>query len=85
MFVDKGARFVRVTLEANRVLRGGCSQLARQESTVWIVTVIALHEPFVDAMMKGSRELLFRLQMAAVTKLWLPLLHEELTFFGIVR
>src|SRR5215470_2168874 len=85
MFVHEGAGFVGVALEADGVLGGRRSQLARQKSAVWIMAVIALHQALVDTMMKSSRELLFRLQMAAVTKLWLLLLHQELTFLGIVR
>ena len=35
--------FIRVTLEADSVLRRGGPQLPRQEAAVRIVTVIALH------------------------------------------
>ena len=85
MFVNKRTGFVGVAFVANRVLRRGRPQLPCQKSTVRIVTVVALHEPFVHTVMKSSRELLFGLQMATVTKLRLLLLHEELTLLGMVR
>ena len=75
VFVYKRSGFVRMTLEADGVLRGGGAQLARQESTVRVMAIAALHEPFVNTMMKGARELLLCFEMAAVAKLRLLLFH----------
>lgn len=80
MLVYKRSGFVRMTLEADGVLRGSGAQLARQKSTMRVMAIAALHEPFVDTMMKGARELLFCFEMAAVAKLWLLLFHQELAF-----
>jgi hypothetical protein len=74
-----------MALEADGVLRGSGTQLTRQESTVWIVAIAALHEPFVNTMMKSARELLLGFEMAAVAKLWLLLLHQKLAFLRIMR
>ena len=85
MLIYKRSGFVRMTLEADGVLRGSGAQLARQESTVRIMAIAALHEPFVNTMMKGARELLLCFEMAAVAKLWLLLFHQELAFLRIMR
>jgi len=64
-----------MALKAHRILRGSGSQLARQESAMRIMAIAALHEPFVNTMVKSARELLLCFEMAAVAKLWLPLFH----------
>ena len=50
-----------------------------------IVTIAALHEPFVYAVMKCAAELLFRFEVTGITKLRLFILHQELRFLCIVR
>ena len=50
-----------------------------------IVTVAALHEPFVDAVMKRPVELLFCFKVTAVAELRLFFLHQKLIFFRVVR
>ena len=52
---------------------------------MWIVAVAALHEPFVNAVMKRARELLLCFEMTAVAQLWLLLFHQELAFLRIMR
>src|ERR1700682_274027 len=84
MLVYERPRFVAVALKAGGVLRCRDTELPALKSAVRIVAIIALHEPFVHAMVEGARELLLDLQMAAVTKLGGFLLHQELTFLGVV-
>jgi hypothetical protein len=67
--------------EADGILCRSGTQLARQEPAMWIVAIAALHEPFVNTMMKSARELLLGFEMAAVAKLWLLLFHRKLTSF----
>ena len=83
--MHKGPGFLRVALDAGHILGRGCPQLPRLEPSVRIVAIVALHYSFIDAMMKGTIELLFGFQMATVAELRLLLLHQELAFFGVVR
>ena len=75
MLVHKRPGLFCVALKAHRILRGSGPQLARQESAMRIMAIAALHEPFVNTMVKSARELLLCFEMAAVAKLWLPLFH----------
>lgn len=55
------------------------------KSAVRIVTVGAVNEAFVDAMMKRTGELLIHFEMAGVAEFRLLFFHQELGFFGSVR
>jgi hypothetical protein len=85
VFEDERPLLVDVALEAHGVLRGRGAQLACEESTVWIMAVTALHQSFVNAMMKSAVELLLHLQMAAVAEQWLFFLHEKRPIFAVMR
>jgi hypothetical protein len=85
MLVYKRSGFIGMALEADGVLGGSGAQLARQEPSVWIVAIAALHEPFINTMMKSARELLLGFEMAAVAELGLLLLHQKLAFLRIMR
>ena len=50
-----------------------------------IMAIAALHEPFVNAVMKGTRKLLLRFEMTAVAQLRLFLFHQELALLRIMR
>lgn len=82
---DERSRFVAMALEARSVLRCRDAELAALEPAMRIVAVAALHEAFVDAVMKRARELLLGFQMAAVTQLRRLLFHQELAFPGVMR
>ena len=84
MFVDERTSFVRVAFEAHSVLRRSRTDLPAQEASVWVVTVIALHQTLVYAVMERSIELLFGLQMTTVAEQRRPFLHQELAFLGVV-
>ena len=85
VLVDERPGLVRVALEAHQILRARRAQLPRQESTVRIVAIVALHESFVHAMVECPVELLLYLLMAAVAEQRRFFLHQELAFFGVVR
>ena len=58
MFVDEGPLLIGMTFEAHQILRSSSANLARQVAAVRIVTVGALHQAFVDAMVERAVELL---------------------------
>lgn len=85
MFEDKGARFVRMALEANSVLCRGGPQLSAEKSAMRIVAIATLHQPFIHAVMERPVELLADFQMATVAKLRSLLFHQMNSFFRMVR
>src|SRR6266568_1091628 len=85
VLVDERSGLVRVALVTHQVLRYRRAQLPRQEATVRIVAVSALHHSFIDPMMEGPSKLLFRFRVAAIAELRLLLFHQELAFFGVMR
>lgn len=84
MFVNEWPSLVGVAFETNCVL--GCcrTQLAIQEATMGIVTIGALDETFIYAMMKRPLKLLRDFLMAAIAKLRLLFFHQVLRFLGMV-
>jgi hypothetical protein len=85
VLINKGALLVGMTLETNRVLRGGHTNLFGQRRSVDIVAIGALNKAFVDAMMKGHGELGFLLKVAGEAKLGLRLGKQVLGCFGVMR
>ena len=85
MFVDKGSGLVAVTLEAARILRRSGSQLPVQEPAVWIMAIVALHQPFIHFVMKRPIELLFHFLMTAIAQLRSFFLHQVLILFRMMR
>lgn len=75
VLIYKRAGFFGVTLKTNGVLRSRGTQLSAQKSTMWIVTVAALNDPLVHAVMEDTVELLLGLQVARVAELRLSFLH----------
>src|SRR5690242_866399 len=84
MFIYERSGFVRVTLEANQILRHRGSQLPRQKSAMRVVAVRAFHDAFVYAVMKGPVELLLLVEMAGVAERRLTLFQEKLAFFCVM-
>jgi hypothetical protein len=64
---------VRMTLEADRVLRRGSPDLLGRHRAVDVVAIAALDQALVYPMMEWHIELGFLLKMARVAKLWLRL------------
>src|SRR5258708_2121546 len=85
MLEDEGSCFVRVAFEADRVLRGSGADLPCQEASVGVVTVVALHQSFVDAVMERAIELLLHFLMATVAEERSLFLHQELALLGVMR
>jgi hypothetical protein len=85
VLIDKWTGFFRVAFEADGILSRRGPQLTRQKSTMRVMAVAALYQPFVHTMVKGSIELLFRFQVAAIAKLRLLLFHQVLIFLRMVR
>ena len=75
MLIYEWSSLIRMALEARCVLRCSGAKLSRRKSSVRIVAVAALDQPFVDAVMKRARELLLRFQVAAVAQLRLLFFH----------
>lgn len=55
---------IRVTLEADRILRGRSSHLLGLHRTVHVVAITALDQPFIYSMVERHVELGFLLEMA---------------------
>jgi len=85
VLVDKWPCLFGMAFEAQGILRRSGAQLAGQESAVRVVAVAALHESFIDAVVKRTIELLFGFKVTAVTKLRLAFLHQKLTLLLSVR
>src|SRR5208282_1839149 len=85
MLVDERTSLVRMALETDRILRGARAQLVSQEAAVGIVAIRAADQSLVHPVVKGATELLFDLDVAAVTKLRLLFPHQEFRLLGMVR
>jgi hypothetical protein len=85
MFEDKRPLFVRMALEAHRVLRGRRSHLLGPHRSMHVVAIAALDEPFVDAVMEGHREFSLLRQMASVTKFRLRFNQQEFLGLRVMR
>src|SRR5579859_1807410 len=85
VLVHKRTSFVRVAFEANQVLRPCRSQLTVLEAAMRIVTIGALHQSFVYAMMEWAVELLLLIQVAAEAEGWLLIFQQKLALFCMVR
>lgn len=85
MLVHKRALLVRVTLEADRILRRVGPHLLRPHCPVRIVAVAALNEPLIHAVMERHFELRLLLEVAGVAKLGLRLCEQEVRFFSLMR
>jgi hypothetical protein len=76
---------VRVTLEANRILRRRSPHLLGTNRAVHVVAIAALHQPFIYPVMERHVELRLLLKMAGKAKLRLRFDEQKLRFFGVVR
>lgn len=85
MLEDKWPLLVRVASETHGVLRGRCTQLVRPFRAMRIVTVGALDQPFIYAVVERHRELRLLLQMARIAKFRLRLDEQELCLLRVVR
>lgn len=81
---DKRSLFVRVALKAREVLRGRTAQLVRPDSAMRIMTVSALDEPLIHAVVERHFKLRSFLKMAGVTELRLALHEKKLLDGGMM-
>jgi hypothetical protein len=81
MLEHKRSGFVRMARETNQVLRPRRPQLAGLETAMLIMTIRAFHQTFIHTVMERPVELLFLIQVAAVTQCWLILFQEKLALF----
>ena len=70
MLIHEWPLFFGVALVADLVIAVSPAQLVGKETTMRVVAVAALEQPFVDPMVKRASELRADLQMAAVAQLW---------------
>jgi energy-converting hydrogenase Eha subunit C len=68
VLIHEGALFIDVALVANFVFTGHGAQLVALESPMRVVAVIALHQSFIHAMVKGAYELCSHIQVAGVAE-----------------
>jgi len=85
MLENKWPLLVRVTLEADRILRRGSPHLFGGHRAMHVVAIAALHQPFIHPMMERHVELGLLLEMARVAKLRLGLYEQKLRLFCVVR
>ena len=72
------ACFVRVTVEADHVLRGGGAQLPGHESAVRVVAIAASHQALIHAVMEWFGKIGFDFQVAAIAELRLRCLQKRM-------
>jgi hypothetical protein len=85
VLIDKRSLLIGVALVANRVSAGESANLPQQLRSVRIVTVIALYESLVDAMMIRLGEISLGRRMASVTQFRRALRQQPLALFGVMR
>jgi len=85
VFENKRPLFVRVALEADRILCGRSPHLMRLYCAMHVVAIAALDQPLVHSMMERHVELGLLLEMAPVAKFGLGLYEQKIRFFAVVR
>ena len=68
VLVDEGPLLVKMTLVADLVKAGGPAELVSQETTVGVVAIAALQQPFVDPVTERPCELRPHIQVAPIAK-----------------
>src|SRR5215471_7775017 len=82
--VDERPLLVAMAVEADCVPGRVGAQLLWSERAMRAVAVVALHQPFIYTVVKRACELRAHILVAAIAQLRRLLLHEELTFLGMV-
>ena len=85
MLKHERASLVGVAGVANRVLRRRVPHLLCPDRSVRVVTIAALYQPLVHAMVEGHAELGLLLKMAGVAKLRLGFYEQEFPGLRMVR
>ena len=69
VLVDEGTLLVGMALVADLVIAVGPAELVSQETTMGVVAIATLQQPFIDPVMERPCELRPHIQMAFVAKL----------------
>ena len=85
MLVNERPLLVDVALEADRVPARQGPHLPHSRRPVHVMAVVALHQTFVDAVVKGFGEIRFGRSMASVAQLRLLLDEQMLLFLCMMR
>ena len=85
MLVDEWSLLVGVTLKTHRIPTGQRLDLAYGRSSVHVVAVVALHQPFVYAVMVGLGEIGLGCHVAAVAEIGLGSNQQVLRLLRLVR
>jgi hypothetical protein len=85
VLVYKRSLLFAMALVANLVARSVRAQLLGAKRAMRAMAIIALDQAFIDTVVERSRELRTHIHVARVTKFRRFRLHQELTFFGMVR
>ncbi len=85
VFIDEWPSRLRVTLGADHVLVSDSSELVALERAMWIVTVSAFEQPFIDRVMEGLLEGHLDVSMAVFAELRLRHLEQGRLAIEIVN
>ena len=85
VLVNEGSLLVDMALVANRIPARQGPHLPKGGRAVGIVAVVALHQAFVDPVVKGFGKISFGCGMAPVAQLGLALDQQMLLFLGVMR
>ncbi len=84
VLVDKRTLLIDMALVANGIAARQGPKLPHRCRTVRVVAVVALHQPFVDAVVIGFGEICLGRGMTSVTQLGLVLDQQELFSLGVM-
>ena len=74
--------FIGMAIEADLVLRRSGAQLLRDETTVLVVAIAAVNEPFIHFVVKGLGEIGTHIFVARIAQKWLRGLQQLGLHFG---
>src|SRR5579862_4699339 len=84
MFKYERTTLVGMASEADRILGGRSPDLLRPDGSMRVVTVAALDQPFIHAVVKWHCELRLLLRVARVTKIRLRFDEQEFLLLGMM-
>ena len=85
VLIDEWALFFGVTLETDGILCCRRTKLSFQKSSMRIMAIVALNQPFVHSMMKGPIKLVFDFEVTAITELGLFITKKVFGDLGVMR
>lgn len=85
VFIDKRARFIHVTLRANRIAAGHGSQIADGRGAVYVVAIATPDQSLIDSVVIWLCEVRLSGGVASVTEIGLCAHQQVLRLLGMVR